>query len=113
MSNWRDMADRIEGKAPPGAKRSSKWRKFRDEQLKGKSCALCGGSRSLTLHHVIPFHLAPDLELDPDNCIVLCEAKRYGINCHLLAGHWGNWRRINPYVEGFAKMFNQIIIKDR
>lgn len=113
MSSWRDMADRVEGKAPPGTKRSPKWRKFRDDKLKGQSCSLCGGRKSLVLHHIIPFHLAPDKELDDDNVIILCEAKRYGINCHLLAGHWGNWQRANPYVVAFVKMFRQIIIEDR
>jgi hypothetical protein len=39
------------------------------------------------------------MELDPDNIIVLCEAKRYGINCHLLLGHCGNWRRANVYCD--------------
>jgi uncharacterized OB-fold protein len=52
MSSWRDMADRVEGKAPPGTKRSPKWRKFRDDKLKGQRCSLCGGRKSLVLHHI-------------------------------------------------------------
>jgi len=113
VSNWRDMADRLGGKAPSGARRSPKWRKFRDGYLKGKRCAVCGGSRSLTLHHIIPFHLAPDLELDPDNVTVLCEAKRYGINCHLLCGHLGNWQRIAVDCRALAAYWHQRLIKDR
>lgn len=49
-------------------------------------------------HHIIPFHLAPDLELDESNLLPLCEAGKYGINCHLLIGHVGNFRRANPNV---------------
>ncbi len=99
---WRDLTERLAGKARPGTRRSSKWRRVRDEFLKGKRCAACGGRRSLVAHHIIPFHLAPDLELDTTNLLPLCEAKRYGINCHLLLGHVGNWRRANPFVEAEA-----------
>ncbi len=99
---WRDLTDRFSGKAPVGARRSGKWRRVRDEFLKGKRCASCGGRRSLVAHHIIPFHLAPDLELDVSNLLPLCEAKRFGINCHLLLGHVGNWRRANPFVEAEA-----------
>ena len=102
MSSWRDLADRLNGKAPTGARRSSRWRRVRDEFLRAKKCAVCGGRRSLVAHHKIPFHLAPDLELEFDNLLPLCEAKRYGINCHLLVGHCGNFRRINVYSEADA-----------
>ena len=95
MANWRDIADRVQGKAPKNARRSSRWRKVRDEFLRGRCCEICGGKRFLVAHHEIPFHLAPDLELEPSNLIALCEAKRYGINCHLLVGHVGNWQRCN------------------
>jgi hypothetical protein len=56
---------------------------------------VCGGRRSLIAHHEVPFHIAPDLELVETNLIPLCEAKRFGINCHFLIGHVGNWRRCN------------------
>jgi 5-methylcytosine-specific restriction enzyme A len=95
MSNWRNLTDRLEGKAPPGTPRSGQWRKLRDEFLSGSCCEVCGGKKSLVAHHEIPFHLAPELELEPSNLMALCEAKRFGINCHLLLGHLGNWRRTN------------------
>lgn len=95
MSQWRDIADRISGKAPAGATRSPKWRTVRNAFLRGKRCAVCGGRRSLIAHHEVPFHIAPDLELVESNLVPLCEAKRFGINCHLLIGHVGNWRRFN------------------
>lgn len=113
MSSWRTVADRLEGKSPPGSKRSSKWRKTRDEFLRGKCCEVCGGKKYLIAHHKIPFHLAPELELDFDNLSALCEAKRYGINCHLLIGHLGNFRRINFIVDADIAYWHQRIVKSR
>jgi len=99
MANWRDISDRLPDKAPTGTPRSSQWRKVRDEFMRGRKCAVCEGRKSLVAHHVIPFHIAPDLELDPGNLVPLCEAKRYGVNCHLLIGHLGNFRRCNVSVH--------------
>ena len=31
--------------------------------------------------------------------MTLCEAGKYGIVCHQLVGHLGNYRRINPAVR--------------
>lgn len=107
------MADRLSGKAPTGASRSPLWSRTRDAFLDGRQCAVCGGSTALVAHHVVPFHLAPDLELDPDNLIPLCEANRYGVNCHLLFGHLGNYRRINVSVRADAAYWHQRLILDR
>ena len=92
---WRDIQDRIAGKASRGAKRSSQWRKVRDTFLTGKRCLVCGGRKSLIAHHEVPFHIAPDMDLAPENLMALCERGKYGVNCHLLIGHIGSWRRIN------------------
>ena len=97
--NIQYLLDRITGKAPKGAKRHPDWNKFRKEMLDGASCAVCGGTKKLQLHHKIPFHLAPELELDKDNVIPLCMAGKYGLKCHLLVGHYGNWQKFNPQVE--------------
>lgn len=113
MSRWRDLSERLEGKAPPGARRSSQWRRVRDEFLRGKSCLVCGGRRSLVAHHEIPFHLAPDLELIESNLMPLCESGRYGINCHLLIGHVGSFRRANPIARADAAFWNHRIILSR
>lgn len=90
------LKDRIQGKAPPGARRSSSWREVRTAHIKlNPECQVCGSTRKVEVHHIVPFHLAPDMELEPSNLMTLCENKRYGINCHLLIGHLGNYRRIN------------------
>ena len=100
IQDWfKHIKDRIEGKAKKGARRSSRWRKVRKEHLsKHSKCFLCGSTKSLEVHHIIPFYIAPDKELDPNNLMTLCENKKYGINCHLLVGHLGNYRRVNPNV---------------
>jgi hypothetical protein len=95
------LKDRIQGKAPKGAKRSPDWRDVRKAHLNHHpNCACCGSSKKVEVHHIVPFHVAPDQELNPNNLISLCENKKYGINCHLLLGHLGNYRNINPSVVG-------------
>jgi len=100
IADWfKHIKDRIEGKAKKGAKRSSKWRKVRKKHLAlHPECFICRSKKNLEVHHIIPFHIAPDKELDPKNLITLCENKKYGINCHLLVGHLGNYQNINPNV---------------
>ena len=82
-----------------GVARSSKWSALRDDFLEGKCCASCGGTKSLVAHHRVPFHVDQSLELEVDNLVPLCEAGKYGLNCHLLLGHLGNWRRVNVDVD--------------
>jgi 5-methylcytosine-specific restriction enzyme A len=113
LTAWRDLADRLEGKAPPGASRSAEWSAFRDRTLKGRGCAVCGGRKNLTLHHIIPFHLAPDLELDHNNVIPLCQAGMYGINCHLVLGHLGNWQRTNVNVLADVAYWHTRLVIER
>lgn len=100
IQDWfKHIKDRVEGKAKKGAKRSSRWRKVRKAHIKANpTCFICGSKRKLEAHHIIPFHVAPHLELEPENIMTLCENKKYGINCHLLIGHLGNYRKINTNV---------------
>jgi 5-methylcytosine-specific restriction protein A len=78
-------------------KRSSKWRSIRAKHIRANpSCAVCGSTTSLEVHHIQPFHLCPELELEPSNLMTLCDGmRRRGLNCHHLFGHLRNWRRIN------------------
>jgi 5-methylcytosine-specific restriction endonuclease McrA len=93
----REICDRIQGKAPKGAKRSSKWRSTRKRFMaRADGCSICSRKRRIEAHHVIPFHLAPDLELEFSNLIALCR------RCHLFVGHLGAWQRINLVVESDA-----------
>lgn len=95
----KNIKDSIEGKAPLGAKRSSQWPTVRKHHLKkNPTCAVCGDTSKLEVHHIKPFHTHPELELEPTNLITMCESKSYGIICHLLIGHWGSYKMINPNV---------------
>ena len=90
------LIERMNGKVPKGSKRSSQWRKVRLKHLaEHPRCECCGSKKKLEIHHIIPFHVVPDMELSEKNLMTLCENKKYGINCHLLLGHLGNYSRTN------------------
>ena len=75
--------------------RSPNWQTLRDTHLElNNICAWCGSNRDLEVHHIKPFHLYPELELEPRNLVTLCES--IGRNCHLERGHLGSWRKFNP-----------------
>ncbi|MCF7835793.1 MAG: HNH endonuclease [Candidatus Marinimicrobia bacterium] len=100
------IKDRVKGK--PKAKRSSQWPKVRQEYLKNNpKCAVCGGTKKCEVHHVLPFHLFPELELDLKNLITLCECKKYGVNCHLFMGHLGNYKKFNYNIDEDAIIWNK------
>ena len=97
------IRDRLQGRAPKGKRRSSHWRNIRAHHLREHPrCHVCGGKKKLQVHHLIPFWVAPDLELEPTNLITLCEAGKYGVKCHLLFGHLGNFSRVNTQCEADA-----------
>lgn len=83
------------------AQRSPHWRKVHDEHLKRQpACAACGSGDKLNVHHKAPFHLHPELELDPANLITLCMAH----HCHILIGHGDDFKAFNPDVVEDAAM---------
>lgn len=99
----RHLIDAAKGKHPLGTARSGHWPTVRKQHLElHPVCELCDGSEKLEVHHVQPFHLHPDLELDPNNLITLCEADKDGVNCHLLFGHLGNFKSFNKDVRADA-----------
>ncbi|TXH14390.1 MAG: HNH endonuclease [Hyphomicrobiaceae bacterium] len=88
------------------AARDPQWRYVRkDYILRNPRCIVCGGTNDLVAHHVKPFHLFPNLELDHENLVTLCESKKYGVNCHLWFGHLGNFKLYNPDVISDAVMW--------
>lgn len=89
-----------------GVGRSTKWPTFRKKLLaahraKGRGCEACGSKIGLQLHHIKPFHAFPQLELEPSNIIVLCEAVG-GLECHARIGHGGDFGHFNPRVRADA-----------
>lgn len=91
------IKDVAQGKTTVKHRRSSKWRGVRGEHLiVNPYCAVCESKKKLEVHHLVPFHVDPSLELVPSNLATLCEHGRFkGINCHLLIGHLGSYRRTN------------------
>lgn len=80
--------------------RSPEWEHVRKAHLENHPvCELCGTAKDLQVHHIKPFHLSPELELDPDNLVTLCISKYWGFSCHILVGHGGNSRYENPWVK--------------
>lgn len=87
-----------------GAKaRDHRWPKFRAEFLKKHpTCAACGTTSKLDVHHIQPFHVYPHLELSEENCIVLC---RTGGSCHITFGHLQDWTSWNIHVREDAAQY--------
>ena len=91
------ISDLRQGKTLFFRLRSSKWRTVRRKFLaKMPICAVCfeRDMSKLEVHHIIPFHLDPSLELVDSNLITLCNEK--AMDCHLIWGHFQNYRKINP-----------------
>lgn len=88
--------------------RSSSWKHVREVHLHNNpTCASCGSKEGLEVHHVVPFHKDPSMELIPSNLLTLCGAMAW--NCHLRFGHLGSWRSWNAnIVEDAAKMLAKI-----
>ena len=106
------LKDKIQGKLNKGQRRSPLWRSFRNDFLKSNPvCQICGSKKKLVVHHVIPVHVDASKELDNDNLITLCHGNnRYGIkSCHLLFGHFGNFRKYNEDIRQDADDFSFIL----
>ena len=81
-----------------GVGRSKDWPRVRKEHLKNNPvCEMCGSKKSIQVHHINPFHLHPQLELEPKNLITLCGW--LGHNCHLIHGHLNSFQSWNKEVK--------------
>jgi 5-methylcytosine-specific restriction protein A len=91
------IKDLAQGKATLGNKRSSKWPNIRSKHLElHPYCSACGGIEKIEVHHIKSFCDHPELELDFNNLLTLCESKSFGITCHQAIGHGGDYKKINP-----------------
>lgn len=91
----RDANLTIEGRSPL-------WPGVRKTFLKtNPGCMACGGIQDLEIHHMVPFHIRPDLELDTENLITLCETPSR--NCHYRIGHSFDWKAYNSEVVNDAR----------
>src|SRR4051812_21566466 len=84
---------------PDDGRRSPRWPAVERAHVRQHpACAACGGTDHLQVHHVEPFHVCPEKELDPANLITLCMAP--GERCHYLIGHLGtSWHAWNVHVR--------------
>lgn len=91
-----------------GALRSSNWRITRNIYLQRfPKCEACGNKNNLIVHHKKPFYLYPELEVNIDNLITLCEGKT--MNCHFVLGHcFLNWKCYNPNIKSDIGIINNI-----
>lgn len=81
----------------PQHPRSSQWHVVAHEHLaREPHCRICKRKDKVQVHHLKPFHLHPELELDPDNLVTLCEGEGTDDH-HLWFGHLGSWHSINEH----------------
>lgn len=79
--------------------RDPRWRAVRAKHLADHpTCEACGEDE-VEVHHIVPFDIIPERELDPANLITLCE--RHG--CHFAFGHLYDWDAWNPQVRKDAR----------
>ena len=89
-------------------KRSPGWDRLRDAHIdKNPFCAGCAIPFKLEAHHIAPFHLHPELELEPTNLITLCR------DCHWFLGHMRDWSLFNPHVVEDAAIYRERFIAAR
>ena len=82
--------------------RSPHWRAVRDVHIVSHpACAACGSTTRVQVHHIKPFHLYPELELDPSNLISLCLGP---FECHFRMGHARNYDYFVPEVVKYSNV---------
>lgn len=70
--------------------RNPLWYKVREEYVKKyPKCSLCGSINDLEVHHILPYHLFPEEELNEANFISLCRRD------HFIFGHLLDWKAYN------------------
>lgn len=91
----------------PTHPRSPKWPAVEKLHLAVEPiCQVCGGKKSLNVHHKKPYHLFPELELVDSNLVTLCE----GNQCHFLFGHLRDWKAYNENVDQYVLLFRNAIV---
>ena len=90
-------------------KRSSKWSALEKSFKKQfPTCACCRTNKKVQIHHIVPFHVSPELELEPTNLISLCMSKRM---CHLQIAHCGSFRKWTENIRQYASILSKDISK--
>lgn len=88
------------------AVRSPKWQVVRKQHIERyPNCAACGKNRKVEVHHIKPVHKYPDLELELDNLITLCDDP-----CHFVFGHLLDYKSWNSEVIRDCEVYYNKII---
>jgi hypothetical protein len=70
------------------------WRKVRNIHVREEPyCQMCGIRKKLEAHHVVPWHLSPELRFERSNLITLCRDDHYRF------GHFLHWKDMNPNIR--------------
>jgi len=78
--------------------RSPQWKEVRSEYIQAHpECEICSSKDALNVHHIYPYHLFPEKELDVGNLITLCR------RCHFVYGHKKNWNDYDPNVRRYVR----------
>jgi hypothetical protein len=89
---------------------SDQWPALKKRHLiRRPKCEVCGATRNRTVHHIKPIHLFPELELEPENLITLCEGGKRGANHHLFVGHLMDYMSYNANVLTDVAIWNERI----
>lgn len=102
------IRDVFAGKPRGSSERSPKWTSVRNAFIaKNPKCEACGSDKSVEAHHVLPYHVRPDLELVESNLIPLCRS------CHYFVGHGYDWQAWRPDCRSLSKVIkaSQIVRK--
>lgn len=78
--------------------------------MENPACEACGREFDTQVHHIVPFHVDPRLELVKENLIGLCGP--HGCNAHFKVGHLGNWRNANPRVREDAASIRKVFTNE-
>ena len=71
-----------------------RWRKVRNIHVREEPyCQMCGIRKKLEAHHIIPWHLSPELRFERGNLVTLCRDDHYRF------GHYLNWREYNGNIR--------------
>jgi 5-methylcytosine-specific restriction endonuclease McrA len=96
VKHWVRVRTSLQRERAKTTQRSPHWAAVRDHYLRTHGdCAACGSIIHPQVHHKQPYHLHPELELDPANFITLCMGEH---ECHLKLGHGDDFKAYNPNV---------------
>ena len=88
-------------------RRRQDWLRLKARHLKKEPCCqACGRRGELDVHHIVPVHIAPALELCEANLITLCASP-----CHLVFGHLMSYNCYNKDVRRMVAAYRAAMAK--